>query len=241
MMFACRGLHTANINNSSLSACNISQYIDIAFLFIFMEQFVLLRRRTNPEWDIRVTNVVQTAPELALTIYWFSNFLVHKSISETVCSSASWHAGQKSKLTLFTAQLSNFDGNISFLSSQRFLCLSFQSDTISVYGCRGVFVVAPAPEGGNYGLCFKTWFISDPEEIIVCVYSKLSQTTWSPRCWGGHKTNIFKQEEEFVHFAIEASACIQTLWKVPLSKNASQLRFPRCSSISFPFAPDITH
>lgn len=113
MMLASRGLHRANKNiNSSVSVCYTFNMP--TFLFILMEQFVLVKCRTCPEWDIRVTNVVQAAPDLALTLYWFSNFSVHKSISETVCSSASWHGAQKSKLTLFTAQLSNFDSNIFF-------------------------------------------------------------------------------------------------------------------------------
>lgn len=95
-----------------------------------------------------MTNVVQAAPELALTPYWFSNFLFHKSICKTVCSSASWHGWLKSKLTLFTAQLSNFDSKFfcphSDISTSTF-------NQLCVYGCRmfkapwGDFMLTPAP------------------------------------------------------------------------------------------------
>lgn len=65
----------------------------------------------------------------------YPTFLVHKSICETVCGSASWHGAQESKLTLFTAHFSNFDSNnflcphsdFSASAFYQFMCLWLQS------------------------------------------------------------------------------------------------------------------
>lgn len=217
-----------------------------SFINFYGAFFFPLRCRTHPEWDIRVTNVVQAAPELALTLYWFSNFFLHKSISETVCTSASWHGGLESKLTLFTGQLSNFDSNFLFCPHSDFSTSAF--NRLCVYGCRvfqapwGVFfMVTPALRSCQ--LCFITWFICASEEMqlftVVCTQNLVrllahpsAELGWSR--WGDVKEKNEKQVQK-------REAEKQKKQWLTLKKNASQLTFPRSSSVSSLFAPDITH